>query len=63
MVGDVKRSDSAGYPVSAPDERRLGFGSDVRLANEGAVKMDDWSEVTKDEERGNAHVEGITLSW
>ena len=48
---------------SVPDKRRLGFGNDVRLANEGDVSMDDWSEVTKDEERGNAHVDGATLSW
>ena len=61
VAGDVKRSNSGGYPVSAPDERRLGFRSDVRLADEGAVKMDDWSQVSKDEERGNAHVEGTIL--
>lgn len=63
VAGDVKRSDSAGYRASTPDERRFGFRSDVRLAGDGAVKMDDWSEVSKDEERGNAHVEGTTLSW
>ena len=61
VAGDVKRTSSAGYPVSPPDERQVGFRSDVRLADEGAVKMDDWSEVTKDEERGNTHVEGTTL--
>ena len=60
IAGDVKRSGS--YPISAPNERQPGFRSDVRLTNEGAVKLDDWSEVTKDEERGNAHVEGTTLS-
>ena len=60
VAGDVKRSGS--YPISPPDERQLGFGSDVRLANEGAVNMDDWSEVTKDVERGNVQVEGTTLS-
>ena len=58
-AGDVKRTGS--YPISAPDDRRLGFRSDVRLANEAAVKMDDWSEVTKDEERGNARVEETTM--
>ena len=60
IAGDVKRTGS--YPVATPDDRRQGFRSDVRLASEGAVKMDDWSEGTRDEERGNAHVEGTILS-
>lgn len=59
---DPKRSGLVGYPALVPDERRSGFRSGVRLAHGGAIKMDDWSESTTDEEQGTIHVEGRNLS-
>ncbi len=54
---EPKRSGSAGYPALVPDERRAGFRSDSGYAHKDAVKMDDWSQVSKDEEQGTIYVE------
>lgn len=61
-VGEPKRSGSAGFPALVPDERRAGFRSDSGYAHKNAVKMSDWSQVTKDEEQDIKFVEETSSS-